>query len=53
MLNKYGFKISHIDKMQPGEICEKILALRDVEAIQERIINELVREMVELANGKI
>jgi MerR family transcriptional regulator, light-induced transcriptional regulator len=48
LLNKYGFKISHIDRMQPGEICEKILALRDVEAIQERIINELVREMVEL-----
>jgi MerR family transcriptional regulator, light-induced transcriptional regulator len=52
LLNKYGFKISHIDKMQPGEICEKILALRDVEAIQERIINELVREMVELQTEK-
>jgi len=42
LLNKYGFKISHIDRMQPDEICEKILALRDVEAIQERIINDLV-----------
>lgn len=52
LLNKYGFKISHIDKMKPGEICEKILALRDVEAIQERIINELVREMVELQTEK-
>lgn len=48
LLNKYGFKISHIDRMQPSEICEKILALRDVEAIQERIVNELVKEMVEL-----
>ena len=53
LLNKYGFKISHIDKMQPAEICEKILSLRDAEAIQERIINELVKEMIELANRKI
>jgi MerR family transcriptional regulator, light-induced transcriptional regulator len=52
LLNKYGFKISHIDKMQPTEICEKIHALRDAEAIQERIVNELVREMVELQTEK-
>ncbi len=52
LLNKYGYKISHIDRMQPSEISEKILALRDVEAIQERIINELVREMVELQTEK-
>jgi MerR family transcriptional regulator, light-induced transcriptional regulator len=48
LLNKYGFKISHIDRMQPDEICAKILELRDQEAIQERIVNELVREMVDL-----
>lgn len=52
LLNKYGFKISHIDKMQPSEICEKILTLREAEAIQERIINELVKEMVELQTEK-
>src|SRR6188508_290204 len=52
LLNKYGFKISHIDKMQPAEICEKIHSLRDAEAIQERIVNELVREMVELQPEK-
>lgn len=52
LLNKYGYKISHIDKMQPAEICEKIHALRDAEAIQERIVNELVREMVELQPEK-
>ncbi len=52
LLNKYGFKISHIDKMQPAEICEKIHALRDKEAIMERIVNELVREMVELQTDK-
>jgi len=48
LLNKYGFKISHIDRMQPQEIREKILSLGDVRAIQERIINDLVQEMVDL-----
>jgi DNA-binding transcriptional MerR regulator len=48
LLNKYGFKISHIDRMQPHEIREKILSLGDARAIQERIVNELVQEMVDL-----
>ena len=48
LLNKYGFKISHIDRMQPREIREKILLLGDVRAVQERVINELVQEMVDL-----
>ena len=48
LLNKYGFKISHIDRMQPEEIREKILSLGDARAIQERIVNDLVQEMVDL-----
>lgn len=48
LLNKYGFKISHIDRMQPQEIREKILTLGDARAIQERIINDMVQEMVDL-----
>jgi MerR family transcriptional regulator, light-induced transcriptional regulator len=48
LLNKYGFKISHIDKMQPDEIRSRILSLGDAQAIQERIVNELVQEMVDL-----
>ena len=48
LLNKYGFKISHIDRMLPQEIKERILSLGDPEAIQERIINELVQEMVDM-----
>lgn len=48
LLNKYGFKISHIDRMQPDEIKEKILSLSDARAVQERIINELVQEMVDM-----
>lgn len=48
LLNKYGYKISHIDRMQPQEIKERILSLGDTRAIQERIVNELVQEMVDL-----
>ena len=48
LLNKYGFKISHIDKMNEVEIREKILSLNQVEAQQERIINELIQGMVDM-----
>lgn len=53
LLNKYGFKISHIDRMQPQEIREKILLLGDARAVQERIVNELVQEMVDLNIDKL
>ncbi|MGB3005293.1 MAG: MerR family transcriptional regulator [Chitinophagaceae bacterium] len=53
LLNKYGFKISHIDRMQPEEIRSKILSLDDTRAVQERIINELVQEMVDLNIEKL
>ena len=53
LLNKYGFKISHIDRMQPEEIKAKILSLGDAKAIQERIVNELVQEMVDLNIEKL
>jgi DNA-binding transcriptional MerR regulator len=48
LLNKYGFKISHIGRMQPQEIREKIVELEDAKAVQERIVNQLVQEMVDL-----
>lgn len=48
LLNKYGFKISHIDRMRPQEISEKIMTLADVKAVQERIVNELIVEMAEM-----
>lgn len=52
LLNKYGFKISHIGKMEPGEINNKILTLADTKAIQERVVNQLVAAMVELDMNK-
>jgi DNA-binding transcriptional MerR regulator len=48
LLNKYGFKISHIDRMPQAEISERILSLSDARAIQERLINELVQHMADL-----
>lgn len=48
LLNKYGFKISHINKMTPDEVREKIISLSYAEAHQERFINELLQNMVDL-----
>ncbi len=51
LLNKYGFKISHIDKMTPEQMEEKILSLNQLDAAKERVINGLIKEMVSLNMG--
>ncbi len=48
LLNKYGYKISHIAKLNDGEINEKILSLNQNEAQQDRIINSLIQHMIDL-----
>ena len=48
LLNKYGYKISHIDKMNSLEINDKILSLNQAQAQQEIIINDLVKNMVDM-----
>ena len=48
LLNKHGYKVSHIDKMRESEIAEKVLALNNAEAQQERIVNDLVQYMVDM-----
>lgn len=53
LLNKYGYKISHIDKMNDGEIKEKILLLSQMEAQQERIVNDLIQCMVDIDIEKL
>lgn len=53
LLNKYGFKISHIDKMDDHEVREKILSLTQIQAQQEKIINELIQCMVDLDVNKM
>lgn len=53
LLNKYGYKISHIDKMCEAELREKILTLSGPEALQERIVNDLIQSMVDLDMDKL
>jgi hypothetical protein len=48
LLNRYGFKISHIGKMSDDDIHVKILGINNTEAQQERIINELIQKMIDL-----
>jgi len=48
LLNKYGYKISHINKMSNTEIHEKIISLSNLQAQQERIVNEMIQFMVDM-----
>jgi DNA-binding transcriptional MerR regulator len=48
LLNKFGFKISQIDRMTELDIKERILSLSQTEAQQERIINQMIQQMVDL-----
>jgi DNA-binding transcriptional MerR regulator len=48
LLNKYGFKISHIDQMNQEELKSKILSLSNLEAQQERIVNEMINCMIDI-----
>lgn len=52
LLNKHGFKISQIDKMRPDEICRTILELKSSDAIHERVVNNLIKSMVDLRVGE-
>lgn len=48
LLNKYGYKISHIDKMSAEEIGQKLHGLTQPEAQQERLVNALLQDMIDL-----
>lgn len=48
LLNKYGYKISHINKMSIDELQEKIISLSQAEAHQERLVNEMLHHMIDL-----
>ena len=47
LLNKYGYKISHIDKMSPEMVVENVLSLTDSEAKEHLLINTLLECMVD------
>lgn len=48
LLNKYGYKISRIDKMTPEEMNQKIAMLSQAEALQEKLINDLIGAMIDM-----
>ncbi|NII24003.1 MerR family transcriptional regulator [Pseudoflavitalea sp. X16] len=52
LLNKYGYKISIIDKMNAAEVQQKIGSLSHIEAQQERLINDMLQCMVDLNMAK-
>ena len=47
LLNKYGYKISHINKMSREAMFENVLSLTDAEAKENIIVNRLLECMVE------
>lgn len=53
LLNKYGYKISHINKMRPDELTEKLISLSNSQAQQERIINELLQLTIDMNIEKL
>src|ERR1700755_2679247 len=48
LLNKYGYKISHIDRMSEQELESRISTLTGKEAHQERLIHSLIGYMIDL-----
>jgi methanogenic corrinoid protein MtbC1 len=48
ILNKYGYKISHINRMSVSDVQARVAELNIGGAPQERIVNELIQLMVDL-----
>ena len=46
LLAKYGYKISHIDKMNEDDVKKSIISLSAAEAQQDRMVNELIQCMI-------
>lgn len=53
LLNKYGYKISQIDKMPVEMMKEKILSLTGDGVQQEILINDIMHSMIELDGEKL
>jgi DNA-binding transcriptional MerR regulator len=48
LLNKYGFKISSISKMNSQQMQDKIQSLTHSSIVKERIVNELIQQLLDL-----
>lgn len=53
LLNRYGFKISRIDEMAPGQRTEAVLGLQQPDAQDEHLINELIGFMIDLKSHEL
>jgi len=45
LLNKYGYKISHINRMNSDDMAQKILNMSEAKARQERVTNQLKKKI--------
>lgn len=52
LLNKYGYKISYINKMNAEELHQKVFSLSPRQAHQDRTINELISLMADFETDK-
>jgi DNA-binding transcriptional MerR regulator len=52
LLNKYGYKISKIDEMQPDQRTSAVLGLQQPDAYDEYVINELIGCMIDLKSNE-
>ncbi len=52
ILNKHGFRISDIVKMEDGSLCEKILEISNSSGDYESHINNLIVSMIEMDESK-
>ncbi len=48
LLNKHGYKISHIDRMRPDQRRNEVLHLSNAEARAEQLVNDLIGCMIDL-----
>ena len=48
LLNKYGYKISHINIMSASDVQARVAELNIADAQQEKVVNELIQLMVDL-----
>lgn len=48
LLNKNGFKISHINNMNGKVINEKVISLSTAGAKQEKVVNDLIQKMIDV-----
>jgi MerR family transcriptional regulator, light-induced transcriptional regulator len=51
LLNKYGYKISRIDEMQPLQRNEMVMQLPQQEAYTENLVNVLLGHMIDFKNN--